>query len=30
VTLHKVTGHKDGINAAIDIGGHIACEGTEL
>jgi len=27
---HKVTGHKDGINAAVDIGGNIACEGTEL
>jgi len=27
---HKVTSHKDGVNAPIDIGGHIACEGTEL
>jgi len=27
---HKVTGHKDGVNAPVDNGGHIACEGTEL
>ena len=27
---HKVTSHKDGVNAPVDIGGHIVCEGTEL
>ena len=27
---HKVTSHKDGVNAPVDIGGHIACEGTDL